>query len=150
MVLPGPGAEVRVLELGIVADLGAAPDDRSRSQVAERPDTGVVLDRRGLDDACPDPDARTDRGVHELAARPDDTPLADRRRTAQDHVRLERDVGAEINGPVEVHGRRVAHRHAVAHMGLVEPDPEAPFGRGQLGAIVDAREPAVVLEGDRD
>ncbi len=48
--------------------------------------------------------------------------------------------------PVEVDRGRVAHRHAVAHVRLVEPDAQAPLGGGQLGSVVDAVEPAVVLE----
>ena len=56
--------------------------------------------------------------------------------------------GAEVDGPVEVDRRRVAHRHAVAHVGLVEPDAHGPLGGGQLRAVVDAVEPAVVLEPD--
>ena len=56
---------------------------------------------------------------------------------------------ASSTRPVEVDRRRVAHRHAGAHVGLVEPDPQAPLGGGELGAVVDAVEPAVVLEGDR-
>ena len=76
-------------------------------------------------------------------------PVADRRRAAQDDVRLEGDVRAEVDRPVEVDRRRVAHRHAVAHVRLVEPDAHAPLGRRELRAVVDPVEPAVVLEGDR-
>ena len=76
-------------------------------------------------------------------------PVPDARRAAQDDVRLEGHVGAELDRPVEVDRGRVAHRDAVAHVRLVEPDPQAPLGGGQLRAVVDAVEPAVVLEGDR-
>ncbi len=67
---------------------------------------------------------------------------------AQDDVRLERHVLAELDGPVEVGRRRIAHRDAGPHVRLVQPDPKRPFRRGELRAIVDAGEPAVVLEGD--
>ena len=76
-------------------------------------------------------------------------PAPTRRGAAQDDVRLEGDVGAEVDGPVEVDRGRVAHRDPVAHVRLVEPDAQAPLGGGQLGPVVDAVEPAVVLEGDR-
>ncbi len=59
------------------------------------------------------------------------------------------DVRLEGHAPVEVDRRRVAHRHAGAHVLLVAADPQAPLGGGELGAVVDAVEPAVVLERDR-
>ena len=75
-------------------------------------------------------------------------PGPDAGRAAQDDVRLERHVLGEVDAPVEVDRRGVAHRHAGPHVGLVEPDPQAPLGGGELAAVVDAVEPAVVLEGD--
>ena len=76
-------------------------------------------------------------------------PWPDARGPAQDDVRFEGDVGAEVHVPVEIDRGRVAHRDPVAHVGLVEADPEAPFRGGKLGAVVDAVEPAVIVEGDR-
>ena len=85
----------------------------------------------------------------ELAPRADHAAVADPGRAPQDHVRLERHVPAELDRPVEVDRRRVAHRDAIAHVRLVETDPKAPLGRGELRAIVDPVEPPVVIEADR-
>ena len=76
---------------------------------------------------------------------PSPIDVAPRRMTSGSRVTS---VG-EIDIPVEVDRRRVAHRHAVAHVGLVEADAQAPFGGGELGPVVDAVEAAVVLEADR-
>ena len=84
--------------------------------------------------------------IDDLAAGTDHGPLPDRRRAAQDHVRLEGDVRRERHVPVEVDRGRVAHRHAVAHVLLVAADPQVPLGGGELGAVVDAIESTVVLE----
>ena len=129
--------------------VGAATDDAARPEMAERPDGRAVLDGRGLDDARPDLRAGTDGRVDELAPGTDDRALPDTRRAAQDDVRLESHVLPELDRPVEVDRGRVAHRHAVAHVGLVEAHPQAPFGGRQLRPVVDAVEPAVVVEGDR-
>ena len=68
---------------------------------------------------------------------------------AEDDVRLDGHVRGEVHGPVDVGRGRVAHRDPGPHVGLVEAHPQAPLGGGELVAVVDAVEAAVVLEADR-
>ena len=90
--------EARVLELGEVADLGALPDVRARPEVGERADVALVLDARRLDDAGPDAAARADRASTSCDPAADRGPLPDRRRAAEDDVRLEHDVLRQLDG----------------------------------------------------
>src|SRR4029078_1128457 len=85
-----------------------------------------------------------------MAARPDHAPLPDRGRAAQDHVRLEGDVGLEGDIPVEVHRGRVRHGPPVTHVLLVPADAQVPLRGSELRTVVDAVEPPVVLERDSD
>ena len=123
-----PGAETRVLELGVVADLRAPPDDAARPQVAERPDGRVVLDRPTPRRCSPRP--RRPRPIVASMSwlpapmtLPVPTLVAPRRITFGSSVTS----AARSTRPVEVDRRRVAHRHAGPHVRLVEPDPQAPL-----------------------
>src|SRR4029078_11426175 len=148
VVLLRAGAQVAGLELGIVADLGATTDDAARAQVAVRTDGRLVLDDGRLDDRPPDTRAAADRRIDDMGTRPDHAPLTDRGRAAQDHVRLEGDVGLEGDIPVEVHRGRVTHGHPVTHVLLVPADAQVPLRGSELRTVVDVVEPPVVLARD--
>jgi len=143
------GAEVAVLHLGVVADLGPRPDMAAGSEMAVRPDRRTGLYRRGLDHASVDRDALTDRRVDDRRIGPDDAARSDRRRALDHNGRIERDVLGELDAPVEVDRGRVAHRHTGAHVALVQPDAEGPFRLGELAPVVDPVERPVVVEPDR-
>ena len=142
-------AEARVLDLGEVADLRARADVAARAEVAVRPDRHAVLDRRALDDAQPDAAAARRSSSPSIVVpgpmvEPSPIRVAPRRTTPGSRVTS----CAELDRPVDVHRRRVAHRHAGAHVRLVDPDAERPLGLGELAPVVDAVERAVVLEAD--
>ena len=61
-------------------------------------------------------------------------------------VGFEDDVLAQLHRPIDVDGRGVAHGHAGAHVALVQAHAQGPLRLGELAAIVDAVERAVVLE----
>ncbi len=149
MVLLDPSAQARVLDLGEVADLGIAADVAAGSEVGVGTDERAVLDGRLLDDAPPDGHLSTDRRVDDRRLRPDQAALADRGCALQEDAWIERDVLPDRDAPVDVDRRWVAHRDAGPHVGLVDPDPKGPLGLGELVAVVDAVERAVVLEPDR-
>ena len=118
--------------------------------MTHRADPRAVLHHRALDDRRPDQAAGTDRAVDDLGAGADRRPLADGRRSAEDHVRLERDVLGQRDRRVEIHRRGVTHRDPGPHVGAVDPGAEVPFGLGELRPVVDPEQPPVVLDGQRD
>ena len=77
-------------------------------------------------------------------------PLPHPRPAAQDHVRLQGDVGGQLHLGVDERGGRVEHRDAGPHPGRVDPLAHGRRGLGQLGSVVDPVERPVVgrLEGD--
>ena len=56
---------------------------------------------------------------------------------------------AELDGRVDVGGRGVAHRDAVAHVPVVDLRPHVPFRLRELGAVVDPGQPAFVVDIER-
>ena len=78
----------------------------------------AVLDLGRLDDATPRRRSRAPIVLSTIcAAGADRGPLPDRRRAAEDDVRLEDDVRARASTVgVDVDRRGVAHRHAGAHV----------------------------------
>ena len=109
----------------------------------------VVLDDRALDHARPD------RQSGPIVESTTCDPVAIRVRSPTEVVPRSMTFGssttswASVDGVVEVDGRRVEHRHPGAHPAVVELDPHVPLGPGELGAVVDPREAAVVVGVER-
>ena len=76
-------------------------------------------------------------------------PSPTRVAAAEADVRLEGDVLGQLDGRLDVGGRRVVHRHAGQQVALVDLGPQVALGLGQLEAVVDAEQAAVVLDDDR-
>ena len=148
MVLLDPRAEAAVLHLRVVADLGPGADVAARPEMAVRADARPILDHRALDDAAAHAAVTPDGGVDDRGVGADDAALPDHGRALEDHAGIEDDVRRDLHPVVDVHRRGVAHRHAGAHVRLVDPDAERPLGLGELAAVVDAVERAVVVEPD--
>ena len=62
------GLKPAVLDLGVVADPGSAPDGAAGSEVGERPDGDRIFHLGRLKHARPDRAIATDHGVDQLAA----------------------------------------------------------------------------------
>ncbi len=145
VVLLGVRPQAGLLELGEVAHLRALPHRGARPQVGERADGRAVLHLRRLQHAGPDAAAGADAAVEQLAAGPDDAPLPDGRGAAQDDVGLQDDVARQLDPGIDVDGGGVLHRHAGEHVRLEDPPAQVGLDRGQLDAVVDARQLQVVL-----
>src|SRR5918994_2435737 len=109
-MLLGSGAETRVLLLGEVTDLRAVADVAPRPHMGERADAYVAADSGALDHAGPDDRPLADRRVDHLAARLDRRITADSRAAAQDHVRLDGDVGLDRDRGVDDSGSGLLER----------------------------------------
>ena len=67
-------------------------------------------------------------------------------RAGQDDAGLDDDVLADRDVGIDPGGRRVDDRDAGAHVALVDADAHLDLGVGQLDAVVDAEQGAVVLD----
>ena len=128
----------RLLELDEVPDLGARADVRLRSQMAERPQHGAVLDDRVGEHAVGlEHHAVAEAASRHVAAGRDDTLAADRRRAFEDDLGVHHAVGADRDGVLDIGARGVEDRHAGLHE-LVEDAAALDRGeRGKLLTVVD-------------
>ena len=145
VVALGAGADDAVLDLGVVAQLDAAADVGTAAHVREGPDGDVGLDHRALQDAGPDDGALADARVEDLAAGADDRVALDDRAAPKDDARLDGDVRGDLDAGIDEGAGRVLQGDAGAHVGLVDAQAHLHLGVGQLDAVVDAQQGAVVL-----
>ena len=101
----------------------------TRRSKAQRQQPGPIM---LVDDLQADPERRS--GADDVVPRRIDVRL-DRRRPP----RSSRCVGVD--------GRGVAHRHQAHMWTALIRSPEVPLGLGELGPVVDAHQPPVVLDG---
>ena len=114
--------------------------------MGEGPDLDFVLHLGAFEHAGPDDAVAADYRVDDLAARPDPRPLADPGAAAQDDAGLQDDVLGQLHRGVHVRPDGIDERHAGQHVALVDDHAHLELGRGQLRAVVDAGERAVVLD----
>ena len=134
----GAGADLRVLRLDERADLAVVAEHRAGAQVGERADAGARPDDREVAVRAHDRGASADLDVGQRGVGADRRALADDRRAVQLRAGQEGHVPLELDVHVDPGGRRVDHRHALAHPVLEDPPVHLGAQGRQLHPVVDA------------
>ena len=129
VVLLGPRAERRGLDLREIADLRGGPDPCARPEVRERAHTHVVFDGRRLQHAGPDRAALADDGIDQLRSGPDDSVPTHLRRAPQDDVGLEGHIRGQLDRGIDVGRGRIGHGHARPHQPVIDFASASPAPR---------------------
>src|SRR2546428_618599 len=142
-----PGADFRVLDLGVGADMNAFGQFGPRSQPAERPDRDVRGDRDLFQVRALDPASIADLRIADLRHGADHAVLTNYALAGERAERMDHGVLADAHVRVDERRPGVRDRDAAGHQVIQDALAHDVLGLRQLPPVVDAQDFTRVLDG---